>query len=243
MSSYLFCRNAMNTELQRPSLINEIVSVIKRRIMSGQYAHDGYLPAQDALATSLGVSRPSLREALNQLSLLGLVEVQHGIGTVVKKPKPEDFLFNFSSLVILDSNSADELLQARSIIEPAVVALAAENRTREELAAIREILEAMEAEHKAGLILNYKEKDLKFHFSIANASHNQILVSISRAIRELLPTPIEKAFAASPELIFNAMKLHRKIFDAIECKDPLAASEHMREHLHSVKGLHKKILK
>lgn len=233
----------MSTELQRSGLINEIVTEIKKRIMSGQYARDGHLPSQDALATSLGVSRPSLREALNQLSLLGLVDVQHGVGTFIKKPKPTDFLFNFSSLVILDSNSADELLQARSIIEPAVVAYAAENRTEEELAAIREILEAMEAEHKTGPIVNYKEKDLKFHFSIANASHNQILVSIIRAIRELLPTPIEKAFAASPELIFNAMKLHRKIYDAIEGRDPLAASTCMREHLHSVKRLHKKILK
>ena len=116
----------MTTELQRSGLINEIVTEIKKRIMSGQYAHDGHLPSQDALATSLGVSRPSLREALNQLSLLGLVDVQHGVGTFIKKPKPTDFLFNFSSLVILDSNSADELLQARLIIEPAVVALAAE---------------------------------------------------------------------------------------------------------------------
>ncbi|MEO0249148.1 MAG: FadR/GntR family transcriptional regulator [candidate division WOR-3 bacterium] len=233
----------MNTELQRPSLINEIVTEIRRRILSGQYAYDDYLPSQDVLAASLGVSRPSLREALNQLSLLGLVEAQHGIGTIVKRPNPYDFLFNFSSLVILDSHSADELLQARSIIEPAVVALAAENRTPEELAEIREILEAMEEEHnQTGVILKYKEKDLKFHYSIANASHNQILASICRAIRELLPTSIEKAFAASPELIFNAMKLHRKIFDALERKDPLAASESMRKHLHSVKGLHKKIL-
>ena len=233
----------MNPELQRTGLINEIVTEIKRRIMSGEYAHDDLLPSQDDLALSLGVSRPSLREAFNQLSLLGLIEVQHGVGSFIKKPNPSDFFNNFSSLLVLDRKSADELLQARSIVEPAVVALAAESRTQEELDQIRQALEAMEAEHKTGLIANYKAKDLEFHFLIAAASHNQILFSVIRAIRELLPTAIDKAFVASRELVSNAMELHRKIYEAIERKDPVSASTSMREHLQSVKKLHGEVFK
>lgn len=233
----------MHTELQRPNLINDIIAEFKRRIISGEYSTADQLPPQEILASSLGVSRPTLREALNQLSLLGLVEVQHGVGTFIKKPNPTGFLNNFSSLVILDRNSADELLQARSVVEPAVVALAAENRTEQELDQIRQALEVMEAEHRTGYIDNYKTKDSRFHYLIADASHNQILAGICRAIRELLPSPIEKAFAASLELVTNAMRLHRMIYEAIERQDPLLANARMAEHLLSVKELHGEVLK
>jgi GntR family transcriptional repressor for pyruvate dehydrogenase complex len=233
----------MNSELQRTGLINGIVIEIKRRIMFGKYAHDDMLPSQDELASSLGVSRASLREALNQLSLLGLIEAQHGVGTFIKKPNPSNFFDSFSSLVVLNRKSADELLQARSIIEPAVAALAAENRTQEELDQIRMALELMEAEHKTGFIDNYKAKDSKFHFLIAAASHNQILFSVSRAIRELLPSAIDRAFVDSHALVSNAMELHRKIYEALNRKDPVSASSHMTEHLLSVKSLHEEVFK
>jgi GntR family transcriptional regulator, transcriptional repressor for pyruvate dehydrogenase complex len=128
-------------------------------------------------------------------------------------------------------------------VEPAVVALAAQNRTKEELIDIRQALEAMEAEHETGVIANYKAKDLNFHMQIAKASHNKILFSICRAIRELLPTTIDKAFVESRKLVSNAMELHRKIFEAIEQKDSVSASAIMEEHLQSVKRLHRKVFK
>lgn len=231
----------MSRKRQRTGLIDTIVHQIKNRIMSGEYANNDLLPSQDELSMSLGVSRASLREAFNQLSLLGLIEIRHGVGTYIKKPKPSDFFNHFSTLVVLNRKSAEELLQARSILEPAVTALAVEMRTREDLDQIREALEVLEREHQSGYIENYKEKDTKFHLSIAAASHNQILFNLTRTIRELLPLTIDKAFAASRELVSSAMDYHRKIYDAIVCQDPVSASVYMKEHLLTVKRLHEEV--
>src|SRR5674476_2799 len=76
----------------RPSVIDSIVDEIVDRIASGELKDGDMLASQDELARSLGVSRASLREALNRLNLLGLVESRHGSGTFVKTARPQHFM-------------------------------------------------------------------------------------------------------------------------------------------------------
>ena len=227
---------------QRVNLINFVVSEIKTGIMDGRYAEGELLPPQERMAAELGVSRATLREAFNQLSMMGLVEIKHGVGSYAKRPKPSDFFDKFSSLVIMDRQSAEELLQARSIIEPSVTALAAINATKQDKIEILKSLELMEKEFKTGRIENYKEKDHKLHINISTASHNQVLINVVIAIRELLPAAIDRAFVQSDELVASAMDYHRKIYEAIENRDPDSAKRLMEEHLLTVRRLHDKVL-
>lgn len=231
----------MPERYHRPSMIDGLVSEIKMRIMSGEYPQGKPLPSQDELSRALGVSRVSLREALYQLSMLGLIEMRHGVGTFVKQANPADFFGHFSSLVVIDRKSADELLQTRCILEPAVTALAAANATEDEIDEIRQSLEVMEKEFKTGYIENYREKDARFHFLVAAGAHNKILFNVNQAIRELLPPTINIAFAASKELLGLAMDYHRRIFDAIVSRESEKASQFAKEHILTVKELHAKI--
>jgi GntR family transcriptional repressor for pyruvate dehydrogenase complex len=224
------------------SLIDFVVTEIKTRIMDGRYAEDELLPSQDEMAVELGVSRATLREAFNQLSMMGLVQIKHGVGSYAKRPNPSEFFDKFSSLVIMNRRSAEELLQARSIIEPSVVALAAVEATREDMDSILKALEVMEREFKTGYIENYKAKDHRFHLSVAAGSHNQVLINVVVAIRELLPAAIDRAFVQSRHLVSSAMDYHRRIYEAIERHDPESAKRNMEEHLLTVRELHHKVL-
>lgn len=235
-------RNVAHKNQQRVNLINFVVTEIKTGIMNGRYAEGGLLPSQDQMAVDLGVSRATLREAFNQLSMMGLIEIKHGVGTYVKRPDPTEFFDKFSPLVVMNRQSAEELLQARSTIEPVVAALAAENATAEEMEEIRKVLESMEREFKTGYIENYREKDHRFHFCVASGSHNQVLVKVVMAIRDLLPTAIDKAFVQSRRLVAGAMDYHRKIYEAIAGHDTESARCYMQEHLLTVRELLKKIL-
>lgn len=224
---------------QRISLIDRIVNDIKGRIMSQQLNEGDLLPSQEEMANNLGVSRASLREALNRLTLMGLVEIKHGVGTFIRAARPEFLINSISSLIIMDHSSAEELLQARQLIEPAVTALAAECATQSEIENIRAVLSAMEGEFRTGLIENYKEKDTQFHMLIAAGSHNRVLTKVVQAIRELLPGVIFKAFAESHSLQASAMTYHRKIFESLRRRDPERARKEMEAHLMSLKSLQK----
>jgi GntR family transcriptional repressor for pyruvate dehydrogenase complex len=209
--------------------------------MSEQLHAGELLPSQDEMAVELGVSRATLREAFNQLYMMGLVEIKHGVGTYVKRPDASDFFDKFSSLVIMNRRSAEELLQARSIIEPAVAALAAENATADEKKEILTVLEVMEKKHRQRPVFDYKSEDHKFHTLIAAASHNRLLTTVVIAIRELLPLTIDMAFTQSKRLVSGAMEYHRKIYEAINSGDGESAYKHMEAHLLTVRELHSKV--
>jgi GntR family transcriptional repressor for pyruvate dehydrogenase complex len=224
--------------VKRTSLIKGVVDEIKAKIVQGEYAEGQLLPPQDAMAKSLGISRATLREAINQLATVGLVDVVHGVGCYIRRPNASEFFDYFSSIVVMDTESAEELLQARSIIEPAVTALAAENADDEEIAALGELIEVMEHGRHQVHTAEYRALDLQFHMRIAQCSHNQILVPVVRAVRELLPDSIYQSFWQSDHLVDSALYYHRKIYEAIAGHDPRKARTFMDEHLATVRELH-----
>lgn len=228
-----------NEFVPKTSLIDRIVDHFKSQIISGQLREGDLLPSQEELASSLGVSRASLREALNRLALMGLVEVKHGIGTFIRATRPEFLIQSISSLMIMDHTSAEELLQARQLIEPAVTALAAQYASPSEIEKIHGLLSSMEKEFRRGLIQDYKEKDTAFHLTIAASSHNRVLTRVVQAIRELLPAVIFKAFGESRTLQASAMGYHRRIFESIRNRDPNRARQEMEAHLMTLKSLQK----
>ena len=224
---------------ERTTLIDQIVNDVKGRIIAREFKEGDLLPSQDEMARRLGVSRVSLREAFNRLALMGLIEIKHGVGTYIKATKPEYLINSISSMIVMDQASADELLQARQLIEPVVAALAAKNATEDDLERIRDILEAMEEEFQSGLIEDYREKDTQFHMLVASSSRNRILMRVVLFIRDLLPNVIYKAYGGSQTLQASAVKFHRQIYEAIRRRDSESARREMEDHLLSLKDLQK----
>jgi GntR family transcriptional repressor for pyruvate dehydrogenase complex len=182
----------------------------------------------------MGVSRGTLREALNQFVLMGIIEMRQGSGTYVRSITPSSFMESLSPALLMDRSSAGELLDARLYIEGAVAFLAAKKATDEEIQQLKKILTQMKEDLKTNNIEDFINRDVEFHISIAKSSKNRVLMRVVQTIRDVLYHFIADYFTAMPDTVKNAMEYHTRIYRAIENRDPEEAKKQMESHIHSL---------
>lgn len=216
--------------IENPRLYRQIADQIARLITSGELARGARLPSERDLAVQLGVSRPSVREALIALEVAGKVDVRVGSGIYVATGRP--------ALVLSPASEGEgpfEHLRARHLIEGEIAKLAAREARAEDLKAIRDALLEMQRERRRGA--NGDEADRHFHLAIARASHNSVLVSVVQDLwdrgRGALWKRMEDHFQ-TPRLRAAVTRDHHAILEALERKDGRDARRAMHAHLDRV---------
>ena len=209
-------------------LYQQIADQIRELIERGGFENGTRLPPERDLALQLGVSRPSLREALIALDVEGRVEVRSGSGVYVSAAKAGPAPGRTAAM----GESPSQLMEARSVIEGELITLACARITPAPLASLREILKDMAAgiEHRRARV----DLDRQFHLTLAEVSGNAIL---SRLVGELFDerhSPISTKLSSRFESTRTwkaALKEHEAILKAVEARDPIAAQAAMRAHL------------
>ena len=206
-------------------LYRKIARQLSDLIAAGEFAPGQCLPAERALAQQLGVSRPSVREALIALEIAGKVTIRVGSGVFVTEPRPPAELTPSE-----EGEGPFELIQARRIIEGETAACAAQEATPAEVAAI----EAAVQEHAQGGLAKANAADRAFHLAIAKANHNGALLAVVQMLwdqgRGAIWKQMEKHFE-TPSLRAATIKDHRAILQAIVAHDARGARKAMRAHL------------
>lgn len=190
------------------------------------------LPAERELALQLGVSRPSLREALIALEIDGRVEIRGGSGVYVCTPPPDGELAT-SAL----GESPAELAQARVVVESAIITLAAARVTKASLHRVEDALNAMREDHANGR--KPVESDRRFHQSIAEMAGNSVLVGMVGTLFDGRHTPIASRMSGRTESTHTwqaALSEHEAIYRALEARNPQAAAAAMCNHLQASLG-------
>jgi DNA-binding FadR family transcriptional regulator len=208
-------------------LYRQIADQITALIDRGEYAAGARLPPERDLAKQLGVSRPSVREALIALEVEGYVDVRVGSGVYVK-----DDRHGAHAETLPPDSGPFELIRARSLVESECAALAAHAATRTQVRAIEDALAQMNADRtKARMPL---AADRQFHLRIAEASGNSALALVVRTLWDQRTGPLflrlEHHFD-TPALWGTAIREHRDIVRAIARHDPAAARAAMRRHM------------
>lgn len=221
--------------LRRTSVSDEIANRLVASILAGRLHFGDKLPAERDLATYFEVGRPSVREALRTLSVVGLIEVRHGEGAFVVDRHADFVAKAFSWVILLDPATTQEVIEARIAIEGSLARLAAQRRDEDKLADLGRHLAEMEAALAGGELdeERFSRADLAFHLTIADASRNMALSRTLTAIRSLLESWIKRALA-TVETAELAVAQHRAIAAAMEAGDPDAAEVAMREHLEAM---------
>lgn len=204
----------------------QVADTLARRIAEGALTPGERLPAERELAVELSVSRPTLREALIALELMGFVEVRGGSGVYVREAEGAGVVAEFGP-------GAFEVLEARKIIEADVAGIAAANISAETLAELRDSLMEMMAAYEAGAASD--AADRRFHVAIAGATDNGVL----KAVVDQLWTyraqsntfQILERRAGSDALRYSAIEDHAAILKALEARDPEAARAAMSRHI------------
>ncbi|HKW79635.1 MAG TPA: FadR/GntR family transcriptional regulator [Casimicrobiaceae bacterium] len=207
-------------------LYRQIADQIRTLIRSGEYAAGARLPPERDLARQLGVSRPSVREALIALEVEGLVEVRIGSGIYVTGG-------NGQGTEVQAASGPFELLRARWIIEGECAALAARSAKKEHIAAIEDALaqmqRTMETDKEQPL-----EADRLFHLRVAEATGNGALVAVLKMLWEERMGPLFAQLEHhydSPDLWVAALAEHRNVLKAIVARDADEARAAMQRHL------------
>jgi DNA-binding FadR family transcriptional regulator len=209
-------------------LYRQIADQLRALVSQGEFAVGQRLPAERDLATQLGVSRPSVREALIALEVEGMIEVRTGSGIYVRGVS--------SAASTARSESPDwgplEVMSARLLVESEVAALAATHATRADLQAMSAGLKQMQQQARRGEVP--RDGDEAFHLAIAQACGNSVLLETVQRYWTARHGPLFERlgdYFESPDSWQVAIAEHEAVLQAIRARDPRAARAAMQKHL------------
>ncbi|MGA2643980.1 MAG: FadR/GntR family transcriptional regulator [Candidatus Sulfotelmatobacter sp.] len=218
--------------IHRSKVYQEVARQLERRITEDLKPGD-LLPPERELVRTMGVSRDSVRNAIRTLELMGLLEPRQGIGTVVCSPRPEPA--NSITAALLEKRKmVAELIDVRKMIEPAMAGRAAQHISRDAIADMENILVRQKAKVlQGGLGI---EEDSEFHYAIALASDNSVILKVVDVLMDLL----RETRASSLQVEGRQEKSlagHHRILSALKLGDAAAAESAMRRHLQEIENV------
>ncbi|WP_019159981.1 FadR/GntR family transcriptional regulator [Brevibacterium senegalense] len=210
------------------ALTDTALTRIKDLIASGELSPGQRLPPENELSAMLGLSRNSLREAVKALELINVLEVKRGNGTFVAQLTGEQLREAIGFVVeIHASNSIEEILAVRRILEAQSAYLAASRITDDQLATLRRTIEETDEDSIDSLV----ENDIEFHRTIADAAGNSYLAGILDAVSVNTRRARTWRGLTQTGAIASTIEEHRTIVSALESRDPDTARAAMTVHL------------
>lgn len=214
--------------IARVSLTATVVSRLQEQIQNGVLKPGDKLPSERELMASLGVGRSTMREALQSLAMMNLIEIIPGRGSFVSGDQDGAIRYLLSTARRSEEDSVRELLEFRRFLECEISALAAQRRTESDLDRLQLALQNTQRAMDNGQ--NILEQDLEFHSALADAAHNFVLKRVYRSTSDLLRYVRTKTMHVA-ETDIRAIRYHTAIFEAVLRQDPERARQDMSEHL------------
>ena len=205
-----------------------IISEIKLLINKKNLEPGEKLPSERLLAERFGVTRGSIRNAIQKLEYYGLLKSMPQSGTFISNLGRAALNGMIDQILNLPEPDFKSLVETRIFLEIKSVRFAAARHTSEDLKHIEQALENYRSKTLAGE--ESVEEDLLFHLAIAQASHNPSLNQLMLSITPQIITDFEKYHVCKSDMALNAIKEHEAIVDAIRTKDPDQAELMMKEH-------------
>ena len=173
------------------------------------------------------VSRVSIREGIQHLVSLGILETRHGEGTFVRELSGQ---VNFNALIpllILDEIDILHVLEYRRIVEKGTAALAAERASDQDLIDMEAVYNEMVQSQNN--IAEFARADLEFHLVLAKATGNPVLIKVNNVLRSILEVSMENIVRVLGAQ--DGLHYHRLIIEAVRARNAEAAENIMQEHI------------
>lgn len=213
--------------IKRQNVSELVLEQMKEMINSGEWQPGTKIPSENELASLMGVSRVTIRSAIQKLSSLGLVESRHGEGTYVCTLDGSQCFNSMIPMIMLSNHDRESLHEFRTMIEVEGAMLAARRITAKQLEALRQTVTEME---------QYKEEpakaaaaDMAFHKGIAEATGNPYIIQVF----DILETTFTKYLVDNIHTMgaSSGVYYHNAICDALETHDAALAKQRMADHL------------
>lgn len=204
------------------TVANELLEAIRSQLPGAR------VPSERELTQTLGVGRSTVREALNGLALLGVVEIRHGQGVFVtgatpREPEPDTLKHALERAV------TQEFIEARLVVEVEVARLAAQRRTEDDLRRLAEALDEQQQQLR-GDVSKLLAIAANFNLLLAEAAHNEVLVAIIEQFLNLMVERAPKVYSLDGFREWDVAE-HRALFEAVEAQNAELSAGLMRAHI------------
>jgi len=201
--------------VQRKSLVDGAIDYLREQIRSGAWPIGTRIPSETELTEELGVSRPSLREAVRALAHLGLLETRQGNGTFVIADNATEVALRRT----LKHSDELEVQQVRSALDVLAARLAAERHTPEDMRRIRRTLAMRRNAADAENVEAFTNHDIEFHVAVAAASHNTLLLGVYTSFDASIRASVHTTLKHEITVHAHGVDYHTALADAIEARD------------------------
>lgn len=222
-----------------PKASDVLADQLRQQILDGTLPEGSALPVERVLASTVGLGRGTVRDALRVLEIEGLVVTKPGRagGSFVRRPDSTTFTRSLNVLMHGRGIRFRSLLETREALEPSAARLAALHRTDADLAALEETSEKLLAAKDAGDIPLFLAQNVEWHVAVGAASHNEIIDVIVHSLSRVMLRSTEIDDFNSEKTMGDTIKAHGKILDAIRQGDADRAAAAMTKHVHTYRVL------
>ena len=206
---------------------NQVYEKCKAMIINSVWAPGDKLPSEGQLCEQLGVSRVSVRSALQSLAAQGFIEIRRGEGSFVKHSSLSDQLDLLLPIFALGEKDILDVLKYRIITEPSLMAYVVENATEADIAKLEEILDNMKK--STSDMRRHAQLDEQFHFLLTEIVANGVISKVYRVLFEIFNSAWNEVCGIlGPDA---GILYHSRILEALKARDKETAERVMREHV------------
>jgi GntR family transcriptional regulator, transcriptional repressor for pyruvate dehydrogenase complex len=216
--------------LKSTGLVEQVIDYLREHVATERLRPGSKLPSETTLSTTLGVSRPVVREAMRTLAATGLVEMAVGKRATIVSIDGEMISRVIGNAVLIGQADEADILELRRGVEIAMVALAAERRSDAQAAEMEKIIAEMAECIDDGE--RYLDLDLKLHMVLSEATGNPLYALFIDALRQLIRMAMLAGRTRWSEIekLHRVQELHEQIVRAVVARDSRAAVEAMTQH-------------
>jgi len=224
-------------------IADEVVEQLQALILQGILKPGEKLPPERELASVLNVSRTSLRDALNALQGMGLVEIQQGNRSFVRPITTRSVYDPLVAFIRSSTENVFKLYEVRRYLEVGAAALATKYATEDDISELEKQLVLMQSDIDQGHL--GAKAGIRFHILVAEASHNELYLHLINTVYDLLQEPFHKAWGQmfkDKQEWEKDIEQHKAVVRAIKNRDASAAADAARTHSEYVEQVWKKAL-
>jgi GntR family transcriptional regulator, transcriptional repressor for pyruvate dehydrogenase complex len=218
--------------VKRSRIYEHIVEQIHALIREGRWAPGDQIPPERELAERFRVSRTSVREALRALEMQGVIDSRQGGGTFVRTADIETLVGPLAAAILRGRRELAEVLEVRELIEPGIARLAATRASAEHVAELENLLERQRECIAAGRA--FVEEDTAFHYTLARAADNHILLRLHNVILDVLRES-RQSYLHVPDRPQMSLRGHEAMLAAVKARDADAAYRASLAHITEVR--------
>lgn len=218
--------------LKKQDIKEQVFQQLLKKIERGEWKPGQKLPSENQLTQMMGVSRITVREAIQKLVAINLVETHQGKGSFVKEVNSNSYLKSMTPMLLMSSDDLHSVLEYRKIMEVGIIDIFMKRVTQKDIDYLKKDLEKMRRYCERNNMNKYRQYDLDFHMKLYEMTDNPFIIKLSNITRDVLNSAMGEAL--TEQGAEEGVEFHEKIIECLETRDTERLKKITRELLDAV---------